>query len=145
MTAPHGMASSAPADAPRRHEATGTQPLGWKSIVAFASGDFAFNLYWQSLSLYLLFYYTDAVGLSPAAAGLIYMIASIWDGLIDPLIGMLADRTRTRWGRFLPAPRHQALSTQPSVFNPVFGLRPGRARYHRSTAGADVITLVRCS
>lgn len=76
--------------------------LGWKRIIAFASGDFAFNLYWQSLSLYLLFYYTEAVGLSAAAAGLIYMVASIWDGLVDPLIGAAADRTRTRWGRYRP-------------------------------------------
>jgi GPH family glycoside/pentoside/hexuronide:cation symporter len=76
--------------------------LGWARITAFGAGDFAFNLYWQSISLYLLFYYTDAVGLSPATAGLIYMVASIWDGLIDPLIGMAADRTRTRWGGYRP-------------------------------------------
>lgn len=76
--------------------------LGWKRTITFGSGDFAFNLYWQSLTLYLLFYYTDAVGLSPAAAGLIYMVASIWDGIVDPLIGVAADRTRTRWGRYRP-------------------------------------------
>lgn len=78
------------------------QRLGWRRTIAFGSGDFAFNLYWQSISLYLLFYYTEAVGLSPAAAGLIYMVASIWDGLVDPLIGVAADRTRTRWGRYRP-------------------------------------------
>jgi GPH family glycoside/pentoside/hexuronide:cation symporter len=76
--------------------------FGWKRTIAFGSGDFAFNLYWQSISLYLLFYYTEAVGLSAAAAGLIYMVASIWDGLVDPLIGLAADRTRTRWGRYRP-------------------------------------------
>jgi GPH family glycoside/pentoside/hexuronide:cation symporter len=79
-----------------------TERLGWKRIIAFGSGDFAFNLYWQSLTLYLLFYYTEAVGLSAAAAGLIYMVASIWDGIVDPLIGIAADRTRTRWGRYRP-------------------------------------------
>jgi GPH family glycoside/pentoside/hexuronide:cation symporter len=76
--------------------------FGWRRTIAFASGDFAFNLYWQSISLYLLFYYTEAVGLSAAAAGLIYMVASIWDGLVDPLIGLASDRTRTRWGRYRP-------------------------------------------
>lgn len=76
--------------------------LGWRRTIAFASGDFAFNLYWQSISLYLLFYYTEAVGLSAAAAGLIYMVASIWDGVADPLIGMTADRVRSRWGRYRP-------------------------------------------
>ncbi|MDB5416807.1 MAG: hypothetical protein JWP50_226 [Phenylobacterium sp.] len=77
-------------------------PLGWARITAFGAGDFACNLYWQSISLYLLFYYTEAVGLSPATAGLIYMVASIWDGLIDPLVGAAADRTRTRWGGYRP-------------------------------------------
>lgn len=77
-------------------------PLGARRMLAFAAGDFAFNLYWQSLSLYLLFYYTDSVGLTAAAAGLIYMIASIWDGLVDPVIGIMANRTRTRWGRYRP-------------------------------------------
>ncbi|MCW6536420.1 MFS transporter [Sphingomonas lycopersici] len=76
--------------------------LGWRRMLAFASGDFAFNLYWQSVSLYLLFYYTEAMGISAATAGFIYMIASICDGLVDPLIGYAADRTRTRWGRYRP-------------------------------------------
>ncbi len=77
-------------------------PLGWKRIIAFGSGDFAFNLYWQSLSFYLLFYYTEAVGLSAAVAGLLYMVSSICDGIVDPLIGAAADRTRSRWGRYRP-------------------------------------------
>ncbi|MDB5461776.1 MAG: hypothetical protein JWP23_165 [Phenylobacterium sp.] len=76
--------------------------MGWARITAFGAGDFACNLYWQSISLYLLFYYTDAVGLSAATAGLIYMVASIWDGLIDPMVGAAADRTRTRWGGYRP-------------------------------------------
>jgi GPH family glycoside/pentoside/hexuronide:cation symporter len=48
------------------------------------------------VSLYLLFFYTDVVGLSAAVAGAVYMIASIWDGATDPLMGIIADRTRTR-------------------------------------------------
>ncbi len=68
----------------------------------FTVGDYACNLYWQSLSIFLLFYYTDAVGLSAAVAGSIYMVASIFDGAIDPFMGALADRTRTRWGRYRP-------------------------------------------
>ncbi|HEX7850652.1 MAG TPA: MFS transporter, partial [Sphingomonas sp.] len=76
--------------------------LGVSRVIGFTVGDFAFNLYWQSISLYLLFFYTDAVGLSAGAAGLIYMIASIFDATIDPLMGAIADRTRTRWGRYRP-------------------------------------------
>ncbi len=62
----------------------------------FTMGDYACNLYWQSLSIFLLFYYTDVVGLSAATAGAIYMIASIFDGAIDPFMGAIADRTRSR-------------------------------------------------
>lgn len=76
--------------------------LSFGRKLGFTVGDYACNLYWQSLSLFLLFFYTDAVGLPAATAGLIYMIASIWDGLIDPVIGAVADRTRTRWGRYRP-------------------------------------------
>lgn len=70
--------------------------------LCFAVGDFGLNLYWQSISYFLLYYYTDVVGLPAATAGLIYMAASIFDGCIDPVAGMLMDRTRTRWGRYRP-------------------------------------------
>ncbi len=70
--------------------------------VGFTLGDYACNLYWQSVSIFLLFFYTDAVGLSAVTAGLIYMIASIVDALSDPLMGSIADRTRTRRGRYRP-------------------------------------------
>src|SRR6266852_1306929 len=76
--------------APREPE-TGEQgrlSLGRK--LGFAVGDYACNLYWQSVSLFLLFYYTDAVGLSAAIAGLIYMVASIFDGAIDPFMGAIS-------------------------------------------------------
>ena len=61
-------------------------------LVAFAAGDFAFNLYWQSVMLYLLFYYTDALALDVGLAATIYLIASVWDGLASLVVGILADR-----------------------------------------------------
>ena len=70
--------------------------------LGFTVGEYGCNLYWQSLSLFLLFFYTDVVGLSAAKAGLIYMVASIWDGVIDPIMGAIADRTRSRFGRYRP-------------------------------------------
>ncbi len=76
--------------------------IGLKGAAVYGLGDFACNLYWQSVSLFLLFYYTEVAGLSPATAGLIYLVASVWDGVIDPLIGMVADRTRTRFGAYRP-------------------------------------------
>ncbi|HEX4197986.1 MAG TPA: glycoside-pentoside-hexuronide (GPH):cation symporter [Caulobacteraceae bacterium] len=65
-------------------------------------GDLGFNLYWQSTSLFLLFFYTDVLGIPAEIAGLIYMLALVWDAAIDPLIGLIADRTRTRIGRYRP-------------------------------------------
>ena len=70
--------------------------------IGFTLGDYASNLYWQSVSIFLLFFYTDAVGIPAATAGLIYMIASIVDALQDPVMGSIADRTRSRYGRYRP-------------------------------------------
>ncbi len=70
--------------------------------LAVGMGDFGLNFYWQVAGLYLLFFYTDILGLPPAVAGTIYMVALIWDALLDPLIGLLADRTRSRHGRYRP-------------------------------------------
>jgi GPH family glycoside/pentoside/hexuronide:cation symporter len=70
--------------------------LGWGQSLLFASGDFACNLYWQSITFYLLFFYTDTLGLSAAVAGLITMIASVWDGIAGLAIGVAADRRSPR-------------------------------------------------
>lgn len=70
--------------------------------LAIGLGDLGFNIYWQSASLYLLFFYTDVLGLPSAVAGLIYMAALIWDAALDPAIGAVADRTRSRLGRYRP-------------------------------------------
>lgn len=77
-------------------------PLPRARMLIVAVGDFGLNIYWRSISYFLLFFYTDVVGLSVASASVIYMIASIVDGCIDPIIGMVIDRTRTRWGRYRP-------------------------------------------
>ncbi|MFZ5749226.1 MAG: MFS transporter [Pseudomonadota bacterium] len=63
-------------------------------LILFASGDFAFNLYWQSIMLFLLFYYTDALHLPVEVAALTYMVASIWDGIVNFVAGVLVDRRR---------------------------------------------------
>lgn len=68
----------------------------------FAIGDFGFNLYWQGLGLFLIYFQTDVLGIPTAWAGICYLVASVWDGLTDPVMGVIADRTRTRWGRYRP-------------------------------------------
>lgn len=77
-------------------------PLTTSRYIGYGLGDFAFNFYWLPLQVFLLKYYTDVLGLSSSVAGTIIMVCLVWDGAIDPAIGMLANRTRTRWGRYRP-------------------------------------------
>jgi GPH family glycoside/pentoside/hexuronide:cation symporter len=74
-------------------------------LLLFAFGDFAFNLFWQSIMLFLLYYYTDALDLPIGVAATTYMIASIWDGIANFIAGILVDRkqNRVRYGRLLVA------------------------------------------
>ena len=61
-------------------------------LLLFAFGDFAFNLYWQSVMLFLLFYYTDALDIPIAVAATTYMVASVWDGIANFVPDVLVDR-----------------------------------------------------
>ena len=72
-----------------------------RSILLFASGDFAFNLYWQSINLYLLFFYIDVLALPPATAGLVFMVGALWDGVADLLTGVFAERTGVSYARMI--------------------------------------------
>src|SRR5258707_4928704 len=74
-------------------------------LLLFAFGDFAFNLFWQSIMLFLLFYYTDALNLPIGVAATTYMIASVWDGIANFAAGILVDRKhdRFRYGPLLVA------------------------------------------
>ena len=68
-------------------------------LIAFASGDFAFNLYWQSSLFYLLFFYTEILSLPPALAGVVALAGSVWDGAADLAIALTVESTRRtpRW------------------------------------------------
>ncbi len=70
--------------------------------ISYASGDFGFNLYWTTISAFLLIFYTDSFGLAPKAAGTMLLVTKIVDAFADPIIGGLADRTKSKWGRFRP-------------------------------------------
>jgi len=73
----------------------------WEKL-SFASGSIGNNLVFAVISSYLMIFYTDSMGISAAVAGTIFLVARIWDALIDPFVGMVADNTRSRWGRFRP-------------------------------------------
>jgi GPH family glycoside/pentoside/hexuronide:cation symporter len=81
---------------------TGQEKLSFKEKVGYALGDSASNFYWKVFEFYVLFFYTDVFGLSPGAAAWLLLYARIWDAVIDPIVGAIADRTKTRWGSFRP-------------------------------------------
>lgn len=68
-------------------------------MLLFGAGDFAFNLYWQAVNLYLLFFYIDTLRLAPALAGTLFLIGAVWDGVADFIAGVIAERMRRpyRW------------------------------------------------
>ncbi len=74
---------------------------GPAKMVLFASGDFACNLYWQSITLFLFYFYTEHLRLPPATAGLIYAAGALWDGIADLAVGIAAQRSRAGYRRFV--------------------------------------------
>jgi glycoside/pentoside/hexuronide:cation symporter, GPH family len=76
--------------------------LSFWEKAGYGCGDFASVLFWQTIMVYLLFFYTDVFGLAAAAAGTMTAISRALDAFFDVGIGMTADRTRTRWGKFRP-------------------------------------------
>jgi len=76
--------------------------LSFLRKVGYGFGIFGPMLGWVAAMQYLMYFYTEVVGLSPARAGLIYLLGMVWDAISDPLIGAIADRTRSRWGRYRP-------------------------------------------
>ncbi|MCP4750176.1 MAG: hypothetical protein GY866_04750 [Proteobacteria bacterium] len=79
-----------------------TNPIQMREKLAYGLGSFGKDFIMAMLSTYLLIFYTDVFGINAATAGTIILFARIWDAVNDPMIGAIADRTRTRWGRFRP-------------------------------------------
>lgn len=72
------------------------------AVILYSCGDLASQFVWSFIGSYLTVFYTDIVGLAPAAAAAIMMAARIWDAVNDPMMGAIAERTKSRWGRFRP-------------------------------------------
>ncbi len=78
------------------------QKLSFREKAGYGCGDLASVLYWQTITAYLLYFYTDVFGITAAAAGTMILVSRLWDGINDPMMGIIADRTNTRWGKFRP-------------------------------------------
>jgi len=88
---------------------TATERLSFGEKVGYALGDTASNLFWMTFVFFGSMFYTDVFGLDPMAMALLFGITRIWDAVNDPLMGMIADRTDTRWGKFRPYMRWLAV------------------------------------
>jgi len=71
-------------------------------LFGYGVGDFGLNIYWNSLSLILVFWYADVVGLKPNEAGTIFAIGVLWDAISDPIVASLAERNKSRYGTYRP-------------------------------------------
>lgn len=76
--------------------------LSLKEKIGYSLGDTASHFVWDMVGFWILIFYTDTFGISAAAAGTIMLIARFWDMISDPIMGIIADRTQTRWGKFRP-------------------------------------------
>lgn len=74
----------------------------YKQRFGYGMGDFACNLIWQVISLYLLYFYTDVMGLSPASIAAMFIVCRIIDAITDVLVGFAIDKTKSRWGKSRP-------------------------------------------
>jgi GPH family glycoside/pentoside/hexuronide:cation symporter len=77
--------------------------LRFKNYFGYGIGDIGFNLLFTFANIYLLIFYTDVFGISATVASFVFFIGRFfWDAITDPIIGWLADRTKTRWGSYRP-------------------------------------------
>lgn len=71
-------------------------------LAGYGVGDFGLNIYWNTLSIYLVYWYTNIVGIAPEIAGTIFFIGMIWDAFSDPIMANLSERVKTRHGTYRP-------------------------------------------
>ena len=70
--------------------------------ITYSSGILGQNLIYNMMAMYIIFYFTDILLIPASIASVIIIIASLWDAINDPIMGMIADNTRTKWGKFRP-------------------------------------------
>ncbi|MBQ9878320.1 MAG: MFS transporter [Bacteroidales bacterium] len=81
-------------------EAKGFYKLSWLQRIGFGSGDLAQNLIYQTISIWLLFFYTNVFGLKPEVAAVMFLIVRLVDVLWDPIVGTFVDKSNPKWGKY---------------------------------------------
>ncbi|MFV0587749.1 MFS transporter [Bacteroides reticulotermitis] len=76
--------------------------INLKEKIGYGFGDMASSMFWKLFGSYLMIFYTDVFGMPAAVVGTMFLITRIWDSAFDPIVGIIADRTHTRWGKFRP-------------------------------------------
>ena len=70
--------------------------------IGYGFGDAASSMFWKLFGMYLMFFYTDIFGISAAVVGVMFLVTRVGDAFFDPMVGIMCDRTETRWGKFRP-------------------------------------------
>ena len=84
----------------QNNEQKGFYKLNWLQRIGFGAGDMAQNLIYQTISIWLLFYYTNVFGINPGAASLMFLIVRLVDVLWDPVVGTIVDKGSPKWGKY---------------------------------------------
>lgn len=77
------------------------RPSIWRKV-GYGFGDMSSSMFWKIFSYFLPFFYSNIFGLTLVDAGLLMLITRIWDAVSDPMMGIICDRTHTRWGKYRP-------------------------------------------
>lgn len=76
--------------------------LSWLERIGYGIGDMSYNIVFQFVNAYLLFYYTDVGGMHPAVIATLFLVVRVLDAIFDPIMGVILDKTNTRWGKARP-------------------------------------------
>lgn len=99
-----------------------------KDKIGYGFGDMASSMFWKIFSYYLPFFYAHIFGIGLAHAAVLFLVTRIWDAVSDPMMGIIADRTQTRWGKYRPYVLWFAIpsrSVESSSSPPLISRRPG--------------------
>ena len=79
-----------------------TYKIKLREKIGYGFGDAASSMFWKIFGMYSLFFYTDVLGITAAAAGTMFLVARLWDSFFDVFVGIISDRTKSRYGKYRP-------------------------------------------